>query len=70
MCGIFCAIGSNQILNQIFKGLHFLEYRGYDSSGIAFINSKGVINSFKTLGGIQNINNRYIKSFLKVRLKK
>ena len=68
MCGIFCAIGSNQILNQIFKGLHFLEYRGYDSSGIAFINSKGVMNSFKTLGGIQNINKRYINSNFSVNI--
>ena len=40
MCGIFGVItnNNNNVKDQIFDGLRRLEYRGYDSSGIATIN--------------------------------
>ena len=45
MCGIIAYIGKkNNAGDILFKGLHTLEYRGYDSAGIALINSN---NTFK-----------------------
>ena len=38
MCGIFGYVGINAIEHTI-KGLKSLEYRGYDSAGIAFLSS-------------------------------
>lgn len=40
MCGIVGAIGSNRVAEIILSGLKKLEYRGYDSSGIAFHEDK------------------------------
>jgi glucosamine--fructose-6-phosphate aminotransferase (isomerizing) len=40
MCGIVGAIGSNRVSEIILSGLKKLEYRGYDSSGIAFYEDK------------------------------
>jgi glucosamine--fructose-6-phosphate aminotransferase (isomerizing) len=37
MCGIFGYIGKRKALSIIFKGLKKLEYRGYDSAGIAVL---------------------------------
>ena len=39
MCGIVAYIGSKQAYPILIKGLHRLEYRGYDSAGVALINS-------------------------------
>ena len=38
MCGIVGYIGSRQAYGMLIKGLHRLEYRGYDSAGVALIN--------------------------------
>lgn len=38
MCGIVGYVGSNQAKDVVIKGLKRLEYRGYDSAGIAFVN--------------------------------
>ena len=38
MCGIMGYIGNKPAKNVIFNGLQRLEYRGYDSAGIATIN--------------------------------
>lgn len=37
MCGIIGAVGTDEVINIIADGLQILEYRGYDSSGIGFI---------------------------------
>ncbi|MGB0699271.1 MAG: glutamine--fructose-6-phosphate aminotransferase, partial [Parvibaculales bacterium] len=37
MCGIIGVIGKNDVTQSIFDGLKRLEYRGYDSAGIATI---------------------------------
>jgi glucosamine--fructose-6-phosphate aminotransferase (isomerizing) len=38
MCGIVAYIGPNQAYDFLIKGLQRLEYRGYDSAGIALLN--------------------------------
>lgn len=52
MCGIFGYIGANNSVSICLDGLKHLEYRGYDSSGIAGIIG-GKLKSFKRAGKIQ-----------------
>ena len=54
MCGIVGYIGSSNAIDIILKGLETLEYRGYDSSGIAFLENDK-IDVVKTLGRISNL---------------
>ena len=42
MCGIIGYVGSRDVVPVIIEGLRKLEYRGYDSAGIAVVNGKGV----------------------------
>ena len=42
MCGIVGAIGSRNIVSTLIEGLSRLEYRGYDSAGIAVLNGKSI----------------------------
>ena len=49
MCGIIGYIGKNNALPIVLNGLKFLEYRGYDSSGIAYIKDNK-INIIKEVG--------------------
>ncbi len=51
MCGIIGYTGGKQAAPVLLKGLERLEYRGYDSAGIAVINN-GNINAIKTAGKI------------------
>ncbi|MFN5148988.1 MAG: glutamine--fructose-6-phosphate transaminase (isomerizing) [Flavobacteriia bacterium] len=54
MCGIVAYIGKKQAYPIILKGLKRLEYRGYDSAGIALLNS-GQINLYKRQGKVSNL---------------
>ena len=49
MCGIFGYIGDKQATSLLLNGLRKLEYRGYDSAGIATIN-EGYLNEVKCEG--------------------
>ena len=40
MCGIVAYVGTQQAYPLLMKGLHRLEYRGYDSAGIALIDDE------------------------------
>jgi glucosamine--fructose-6-phosphate aminotransferase (isomerizing) len=52
MCGIFGYLGQKNSKNIIIDGLKRLEYRGYDSWGIAVLNN-GEISQYKNVGEIQ-----------------
>ncbi len=52
MCGIVGYLGEEQACPILIKGLHRLEYRGYDSSGVALINAKGDLNVYKAKGKV------------------
>ena len=54
MCGIVAYIGKKQAFPIILKGLKRLEYRGYDSAGIALIN-QDQLNVFKKAGKVSNL---------------
>lgn len=57
MCGIYGHIGSSSSIEKCLKGLKFLEYRGYDSAGIAGIDD-GALFCFKEKGKISELEKR------------
>ena len=62
MCGIVGAISKNRnVLPILITGLKNLEYRGYDSSGVAYLKNNK-INIVKTSGKIINLENKLNKS--------
>lgn len=54
MCGIIGKTGVNNVVPELINGLKNLEYRGYDSSGIAIIND-GKIGRFRASGRISEL---------------
>jgi glucosamine--fructose-6-phosphate aminotransferase (isomerizing) len=54
MCGIVAYIGKKQAFPIVLKGLKRLEYRGYDSAGIAVLNGEA-LNMFKRSGKVANL---------------
>ena len=54
MCGIFGVLGDTPAIDEIMEGLSRLEYRGYDSSGIAVLNDKK-IESYRAEGKLLNL---------------
>ncbi len=55
MCGIVGYIGDNKVYDILIKGLHRLEYRGYDSAGIALVGKDGNLKVYKTKGKVSNL---------------
>lgn len=53
MCGIVGYIGKQNAYSILIKGLHRLEYRGYDSSGVAMISDAGDLNIYKAKGKVE-----------------
>jgi len=55
MCGIVGAIAQRDVTDILVEGLKRLEYRGYDSAGVATIDSKNQLSSVKRLGKVQEL---------------
>jgi glucosamine--fructose-6-phosphate aminotransferase (isomerizing) len=52
MCGISGAVGLKNISNELYQGIRNLEYRGYDSCGVALMNKKSLVIR-KNTGGVE-----------------
>ena len=55
MCGIVGYIGAKKAYPILIKGLSRLEYRGYDSAGVAMLDSKSDLNVYKRQGKVQDL---------------
>ena len=57
MCGIVGHFGPQNSVEIVLEGLKRLEYRGYDSAGVSFIDEKDHLNVFKKSGKLDNLKN-------------
>jgi glutamine---fructose-6-phosphate transaminase (isomerizing) len=55
MCGIVGYIGKREVYPILMKGLHRLEYRGYDSAGVAIIGKDQKLNVYKCKGKVSDL---------------
>ena len=55
MCGIVGYIGKRRAYDMLVQGLHRLEYRGYDSAGVAIVKNDGALNVCKAKGKVKNL---------------
>ncbi|MEM9400928.1 MAG: glutamine--fructose-6-phosphate transaminase (isomerizing) [Pseudomonadota bacterium] len=58
MCGIVGAIGERNVVPVLVEGLRRLEYRGYDSAGVAVLENGGSIGLRKTVGKVAELDAR------------
>jgi len=69
MCGIVGYIGKQNTSDILVDGLRELEYRGYDSAGIAIIQDDTFIE-FKAVGKIQNLDDKIKDAKFKIQTSK
>src|SRR5688572_13070068 len=55
MCGIVGAVADRDIVPLLVEGLRRLEYRGYDSAGVAVLNAKQTLERRRAVGKVKNL---------------
>ncbi len=53
MCGIVGAVAQRDVVPVLIEGLRRLEYRGYDSAGVAVLNGSGTMKRLRTVGKVR-----------------
>jgi len=61
MCGIVGAAGQRNVTGILIEGLNRLEYRGYDSAGLAIIDDNGVLQVRKNAGKVAGLVDKLVK---------
>ena len=61
MCGIIGTLGKTDVRDRIVDGLTRLEYRGYDSAGVAIMNDARATVS-KAVGKLENLKTELVRS--------
>jgi len=64
MCGIVGAISQRDVVPKLLSGLKRLEYRGYDSAGIAVIDNDGSFQRYRVAGKVNDLQQLVDKSYL------
>ena len=62
MCGIVGILGNHQVAPQLVDALKRLEYRGYDSAGIATVDDQGHLDRRRAVGKLVNLSDRLVTS--------
>ena len=57
MCGIIGGLKNSNITPLLIKGLHKLEYRGYDSSGLIVLSKENTFDRARSVGKVINLEN-------------
>ncbi|QIR84397.1 glutamine--fructose-6-phosphate transaminase (isomerizing) [Paracoccus sp. AK26] len=60
MCGIIGILGSHEVSPQLVDALRRLEYRGYDSAGVATVDSSGRLDRRRAVGKLVNLSDRLV----------
>jgi glucosamine--fructose-6-phosphate aminotransferase (isomerizing) len=60
MCGIIGILGSNEVSPQLVDGLRRLEYRGYDSAGVATVDATGRLARRRAVGKLVNLSDKLV----------
>src|SRR5687767_7868216 len=62
MCGIVGAIADRNIVPILIEGLRRLEYRGYDSAGVALLNGSGHLRRLRTVGKVRMLQDALVEN--------
>jgi len=65
MCGIIGIVGTQPVATRLIDSLKRLEYRGYDSAGIAAIDADGQMNRRRAPGKIRNLEEKLAQAPLR-----
>ncbi|MBW7056629.1 glutamine--fructose-6-phosphate transaminase (isomerizing) [Paracoccus bogoriensis] len=60
MCGIIGILGSHEVSPQLVEALKRLEYRGYDSAGVATVDASGRLDRRRAVGKLVNLSDRLV----------
>ncbi|MFD1883851.1 glutamine--fructose-6-phosphate transaminase (isomerizing) [Paracoccus pacificus] len=60
MCGIIGILGKHQVSPQLVEALKRLEYRGYDSAGVATVDGAGQLDRRRAVGKLVNLSDRLV----------
>ena len=68
MCGIVGAVAERDVVPILVEGLKRLEYRGYDSAGVAVLDSGNCISRVRMLGKVVHLDNAVKEKNLQARI--